>query len=313
VLKRKDTDVPRSSTPSDGWIKKLIDDSISQGEKQSTQPRIETIPMADPIQEVPPIQEQELSFRSPEKKRVSFKSTPDTKFIPGRSTEELRRSSRSNKGVNDSLHSIDKVVDIPNRRKLHSARMNLWCIAAYLRDRTQAHKPMNMVYSAGQVQIQEALRSEYAKEAEEAALAELAQLIKIKAWKYIKNLSEATPSVHKNITPCSMFLKPKHDTTGAFLLWKARLVAGGHRTDPSAYDPVEKHSPTIPIEVAMLQLGIASYEKANVEVFDIPCAYLNAHLAPEKRQLMRFSKSISRLILKELTSVVVVVGGGGGS
>ena len=155
-----------------------------------------------------------------------------------------------------------------------------------------------MVYSAGQVQIQEALRSEYAKEAEEAATKELSQLIKIKAWKYLKTINDATPSVHKIVTPCSMFLKPKHDATGTFMQWKARLVGGGHRTDPAAYDINEKNSPTIPFEVAMMQLGMASYEKANIEVFDIPCAYLNAHLDPTKRQLMKFSKSITRLILK---------------
>jgi hypothetical protein len=298
VLKRKDTDVPRSSTPSDGWVKRLIDESVAKGQLQLP-PQTTKVDNITAISEptIPFEQPEELVFKSPEKKRVSFGPTPNQKNIPN-SEDTIRRSSRSNKGVNESLHSIDKVVEIPNRRKLHSARMNIWCMATYLRERITPDKPTNMVYTAGQVQIQEALRSEYAKEAEEAALKELTQLIKIKAWRYIKNPSEATPSVHKNITPSSMFLKPKHDTTGAFLLWKARLVAGGHRTDPSSYDPIEKHSPTIPIEVAMLQLGIASYEKANVEVFDIPCAYLNAHLAPEKRQLMRFSKSISNLILK---------------
>jgi hypothetical protein len=64
------------------------------------------------------------------------------------------------------------------------------------------------------------------------------------------------------------------------------------------YDNFEKHSPTVPTEVAMMQLGIASKERAMVEVFDIPCAYLNASLDKDKQQLMRFPKNIADLLVK---------------
>ena len=37
-----------------------------------------------------------------------------------------------------------------------------------------------------------------------------------------------------------MFLKAKHDAQGKLTLWKARLVNGGHMTDPKRYDPFEK-------------------------------------------------------------------------
>jgi hypothetical protein len=50
------------------------------------------------------------------------------------------------------------------------------------------------------------------------------------------------------------------------------------------------------LEVAMMQLGVASYEKANVETFDIPCAYLNAELSREKQQLMRFPKHLATIL-----------------
>ena len=66
-----------------------------------------------------------------------------------------------------------------------------------------------------------------------------------------------------------------------------RLVSGGHRTDPRVYNPFEKHSPTIPLEVAKLQLGIASKTNADVETFDMPTAYLNAFLHEDKLQVMR--------------------------
>ena len=63
-----------------------------------------------------------------------------------------------------------------------------------------------------------------------------------------------------------------------------------HRTDPRVYDPYERPSPTIPLEVAKMYLGI--------EVFDIPVAYLNAYLKPDKRQVMRipvYHKEIQQL------------------
>jgi hypothetical protein len=98
---------------------------------------------------------------------------------------------------------------------------------------------------------------------------ELSQLVKIKSyWRYLRSHSEANQSVHTKETPCSMFLKPKHNTKGTFLLWKARLVGGGHRTYPNVYEPMEKHSPTVPIEVAMLQLASAAKERGNIEAFD---------------------------------------------
>ena len=56
-----------------------------------------------------------------------------------------------------------------------------------------------------------------------------------------------------------MLFKPKYYAKGAFLLWIARLVSGGRRTDPHVYDPYEKSSPTIPFEVAKMQLGLAFY------------------------------------------------------
>ena len=55
-------------------------------------------------------------------------------------------------------------------------------------------------------------------------------------------------------------------------MWKGRLVAGGHMTDPNIY------APTVPLDVAKMQLGLASFAKAEIEVFDIPTAYLNAKL-----------------------------------
>ena len=190
----------------------------------------------------------------------------------------------------------------PNSKYVASIS-RVYSIAAYLTDR---YKHIGDSYSinadpgvfagAGNMSATEALKSDHAEEAKEAISKEFRQLIKIKAWKYLRNVSQASPSVHKKITPCSMFVKKKKDGDSNFLIWKARLVGGGHRTDPTAYEPFETHSPTVPLEVAMMQLGVASYEKANVETFDIPCAYLNATLAPDRQQLMRFPKHLAAIL-----------------
>jgi hypothetical protein len=150
----------------------------------------------------------------------------------------------------------------------------------------------------GSMSLGKAIKSDYKEEAKVSSKKELKQLVDIKSWKYLRSRADANQSVHVKEAPCSMFCKPKHDSKGSFLLWKSRLVGGGHRTDPNVYDNFEKHSPTVPIEVAMLQLGIASKERANIEVFDIPCAYLNASLKPDRQQLMRFPKQIADLLVE---------------
>ena len=53
-----------------------------------------------------------------------------------------------------------------------------------------------------------------------------------------------------------MFLKPKYDARETFLLWKARLVDGGHMTDPLRYEPIEKTAPTTTLEVVMALIAI---------------------------------------------------------
>ena len=225
---------------------------------------------------------------SPTKIKPTLKNN---NISPNNNVDEsgLRRSTRSNKGV-----PSEKLANT----KYSTLNMSIYSIADFIMEQSKESTHYYNVFAADTIQIQEALKGNYAKEASEAAIKEITSLIKLKTWRYLMNVRDRTPSVHERITPSSMFLKMKYDARGEFLMWKARLVGGGHRTDHDVYEPLEKHSPTIPSDVAMLQLGQASYEKANVEVFDIPSAYLNAHLAPHKRQLMRFNKAIAEIICK---------------
>ena len=152
--------------------------------------------------------------------------------------------------------------------------------------------------SVNQMSLHKSLQSNHADAAILAAKKELKQLVDLKTWVYIKNRSEASPSVHTRETPCSMFLKQKYNSRGEFLLWKARLVDGGHRTDPTKYDPFEKTSPTISLEVVMVLLNMAVTDNLEIEVFDVPGAYLNASLQPGRFHMMRIAKGIAKLLVQ---------------
>ena len=148
-----------------------------------------------------------------------------------------------------------------------------------------------------QMSLRKAIQSEAGEAAIEAAKKELKQLVDLKTWVYLKSRNDASPSVHTRVTPCSMFLKEKFNSRGEFLLWKARLVDGGHRTDPTKYDPFEKSSPTSSLEAVYILLSIAVTENMEIESFDVPGAYLNASLQPGRFHMMSIDKNIARLLL----------------
>lgn len=148
-----------------------------------------------------------------------------------------------------------------------------------------------------QMSLRKAIQSEAGDAAVEAAKKELKQLVDLKTWIYIRDRSKASPSVHTRVTPCSMFLKQKYNSRGEFLLWKARLVDGGHRTDPTKYNPFEKSSPTSSLEAVYILLSMCVNENMELESFDVPGAYLNASLEPGKFHMMSIDKFITKLLV----------------
>lgn len=212
-------------------------------------------------------------------KDSSSKVKPDTKV-----EEPLRRSARQ------------AAPDYQNKGVYSKSGVNLTHIHDYLSHISKLTEPVYSVYASESMTWNEAMRSEHQREAKEASLKEMRGILNQKCFRYLKQLSDRTPSVHERITVPSMMLRPKYTAQGVFTLWKARLVSGGHRTDPNVYEPFEKHSPTVPLEVAKLQLGHASYHKAECEVFDIPTAYLNASLKPDKRQVMKLPRHLAELV-----------------
>jgi hypothetical protein len=155
-----------------------------------------------------------------------------------------------------------------------------------------------VIFKVYQMSLAKALSSEVGDAAKQAAKRELKQLVDLKTWVYLRRVSDASPSVHQRETSCSMFLKPKYLANGDFSLWKARLVDGGHLTDPERYDPFEKTSPTIQLELVYVLLNLAVSEKFEVESMDVPGAYLNAQLKTGRFHKMRIGRRIAKLLLE---------------
>ena len=77
---------------------------------------------------------------------------------------------------------------------------------------------MYAAFATGSLIWHEATKSNNAAEAEEAALKELLTLTILKSWRYLRSVSDRTPSVHNKITVPTLLLKPKYDAAGGFLL-----------------------------------------------------------------------------------------------
>lgn len=218
----------------------------------------------------------EENIKSPKK----INPKPNTKT----NEEPLRRSARQ------------AAADYKNKGVFSKSGVNLTQLHTYLSHISNLDEPVYSVFATESMTWNEAMKGEYKREAREASIKEMRGILSQKSFRYLKNISDRTPSIHERITVPNMILRPKYTAQGVFTLWKARLVSGGHRTDPNVYEPFEKHSPTVPLEVAKLQLGHASYHKAECEVFDIPTAYLNASLKPDKRQVMKLPKHLAELV-----------------
>ena len=145
-----------------------------------------------------------------------------------------------------------------------------------------------------QIRLESALKTKHCKDAESAAVKELTNIIKYKTWKYLKCLEEREPSVHTKVLPCQMFIKDKRDANGNLISWKGRLANGGNHTDPEAYSPFDKTSPTANIDAVYAFLALAQHKKMGVETNDVPSAYLHANLRSGQKHVMRISSTLAK-------------------
>jgi hypothetical protein len=113
------------------------------------------------------------------------------------------------------------------------------------------------------------------RELVEAAIKrELTNMVEKSVFKVV-NKDDAKQIIQGTIVPSKFFMKEKvnpHDRS--FLELKGRLVAGGHRQDPSIYE--SKGSPTAKTTTIFLMMADAAHRDRSVTYLDVPCAYLHA-------------------------------------
>jgi len=199
-------------------------------------------------------------------------------------------------GTRRSLRQADS--NYKHKSVVSKAGINITELHAYLTSMSVNDVEHCNIMAADSYTFQQAMASERHVEAKAACKAELKGLMDQKSWRYLINISERSVSVHNIITIPMLLVGFKYNAKGEFTKCKGRMVSGGHTTDPNMYDPTEKHSPTVPIEVANIQLALASFTKAKVETLDIPMAYINAMLKEGRRQVMRIPKHIVNLMLE---------------
>jgi len=159
-----------------------------------------------------------------------------------------------------------------------------------------AHDEPSDPLVAMQITLEAALKTQYREDVEKCAVKEIQNVVKHKTWRYLKSLGDAEKSVHTNVLPCQMVVKDKRDSQGQLLLWKGRLANGGHRTDPEAYLPFDKTSPTATIDAVWVFLAVAQKNQMRIENCDVPSAYLNASLPKGHKHVMKISKTLAKYV-----------------
>jgi hypothetical protein len=137
-------------------------------------------------------------------------------------------------------------------------------------------------------------KTKYKTQVEDSAVVECKNILNFKTFKYLMRREDADETVHTALLPCSMVVKDKRDSKGELLLWKSRLATGGHMTNPETYQPFDKTSPTASMDSVYSVLGLMQHSRMNLEVCDVPSAYLNTPLPKGKKHVMRIKPSIAK-------------------
>ena len=149
-----------------------------------------------------------------------------------------------------------------------------------------------------QIRLGAALKTQYKEDVEKATLKEITSIIRNKTWGYLMNLGDREVSTHTAVLPCDVLVKDKRDSLGALLLYKSRLAVGGNYVLEDGYSPFDKTSPTATIDAVYAFLAVAQRWKMQVEVGDVPTAYLHALIPSGRKHCMRISKLIAKYVLQ---------------
>ncbi|KAA8497524.1 Copia protein [Porphyridium purpureum] len=143
--------------------------------------------------------------------------------------------------------------------------------------------------------VRQAIR-QYGMEGLKAIVAELLQLSKhgLDVLEPV-HVHTLTKKQRDGIIPSFMFVKEKHDASGALEKIKARMVAGGNEQDRSEYSDCS--SPTVATEAIFLLAAEAARSGAAVATIDFPGAFLNASIPDsDPHTYVRINRNLTGLL-----------------
>ena len=272
--------------------------NLSSLETKSVDPPAITDPPAQPE----PVQDQAPIQQDPSPEQTATSPTPEPE-----PSEPLRRSSRrSKKEVNYRSTTKDYKsmhVDYEVGRVVHGhIRLQPKSTRSRGSRRKRKLEDLKKVRSVVQTSISEAVKEspDDKDKVHQAVKDEWDQVTSAPSGeKKVLKLVRKTPSVKgKMVVPCLVFMRKKvNQATGKLIKWKARLVGGGHRQDPSAYPKSDISVPTLDHASLLLLLALLMKRKdCKFYQMDFPGAYLKASL--ESEVYMKIDKQ-SVSILKE--------------
>ena len=138
------------------------------------------------------------------------------------------------------------------------------------------------------------MKTQYKAQVEASAGAECTNILNFKTFQYLRDNSQAEKTIH-----CSMVVKDKRDSKGELLLWKSRLATGSHLTNPDTYQPFDKTSPTASMDAVYTTLTIMQCNRMNLEVCDVPSAYLNTPSHKGKKYFIIADPSAKNFLQKD--------------
>ena len=115
-------------------------------------------------------------------------------------------------------------------------------------------------------------------------------------YRDIPSLNHAEKTVHTALLllPCGTVVKNKRDSKEELLPLKSRLATGCClMTSPKTYQPFDKTSLTASMYSAYSAPGIMWHNRMNLEVCDVPSAYLSSPLLKGKKHVLRVKPFIA--------------------
>lgn len=214
---------------------------------------------------------------------------------PDDGEQDLDDDERVDESVVQELQDEADTLEQPWSHSDHPDHPDPDHVAARTRYRGQRHVPVYLAHQAErcfQMGLGPAVKR-YGDQAIDSVIKELRQMESKAVWSPVKT-SDLSHDQRKKIIRSYLFIREKHDASGAFEKLKSRLVAGGDSQDPSLYP--DRSSPAADVASVFVVAAIAARESRHVVTADITGAYLNADMSKSDIH-MKLDAAIARHLI----------------